>query len=56
MSHQTPVKRVFFHVLKGNEYAFADERTRKYLLNIMEEMQSNAKWKIYAFCMTNQEA
>lgn len=56
MSHQTPVKRVFFHGLKGNKYAFADERTRKHLLNIMEEIQSNSNWKIYAFCMTDQEA
>lgn len=56
MSHQIPVNGVYFHVLRGNQYAFADERTKKYLLSILEEEQKHAHWHIYAFCMTNQEA
>lgn len=56
MSYQIPVKGVFFHVIEGNKYAFADERTKKYLLDILENIHEHAVWHMYAFCITDQNA
>lgn len=55
MLQQKKTKKVFLHILHGNEYAFADERTRSYLIGCMEKVSRESDWQLYAFCMTNQK-
>lgn len=54
MSRVGTSKKVYYYVLEGNCYAFADERTRMLLLELIGEVQKDAGWQIYAFCITNE--
>lgn len=51
MSYQKEVKKVYYHVLEGNRYIFADERNKKKLLDIVLGVQKEEDWLIYAFCL-----
>ncbi len=49
-------KNVYYHILEGNCYAFADERTKKKLLDLICAAQREAGWTVYAFCVADDGA
>ena len=49
-------KKIYYHILQGSRYTFADERNKKKLLDIVLATQNQEKWHIYAFCITDDRA
>ncbi len=56
MSRQWKSGKVYYHVLKGDRFVFADERNKKRLLDIVAELQQKHQLMIYAFCLTDDSA
>ena len=48
--------KIYYHILQGSRYTFADERNKKKLLDIVIATQDQEKWYIYAFCITDDKA
>lgn len=56
MSHQKQSRNVYYHVVQGNHYIFADERNKRKLLEILHKVQQTEGWFTYAFCITDTRA
>lgn len=56
MSHLFSFNKIYCHVLEGEKYSFADERTKKKLLDAVCQVKKNAPWHICAFCLTDDKA
>ena len=48
--------KIYYHILQGSRYTFADERNKKKLLDTVLATQDQEKWCIYAFCITDDKA
>lgn len=56
MSHLKRSGKVYYHIMKGSRYIFADEVNKKKLLDIVLDVQRQENWHIYAFCLTDDSA
>lgn len=56
MLHQKESERVYYHVLEGSRFIFADEINKKKLLDIVLDVQKREEWRIHAFCLTDDSA
>ena len=53
MSYGKKARRIFYQVLEGSRYLFADERDKKKFLDILFAVEKEEEWLIYAFCITD---
>ena len=53
MSYCKKARRIFYHVLEGSRYLFADERDKRRLLDLLFDAEKEEEWLIYAFCVTD---
>lgn len=53
MLYRRKIRKVYYHVVEGSHYLFADERHKKKLLDILSEIEKEEEWLIYAFCLTD---
>lgn len=56
MSNQSVEHAVCCYVLKGSHLLFSDERIKYHFLKKVETIQKTQKWKIYGFCLTDDDA
>lgn len=57
MSYQnSQIGKVYYHVIKGSRYILADERNKKRLLDTVFRIYSENRWRVYAFCVTDDSA
>lgn len=56
MPYQKEIRKVYYHVLEGSRYIFADERNKKKLLDIVLDVQIEEGWMNYAFCVMDDRA
>lgn len=56
MSHQFPERNVYYYIMEGSRYLFADERDKKHLLDLVHDIQRKDNWLIYAFCVIDDSA
>lgn len=53
MSYCKKTGKIFYHVLEGSRYLFADERDKKKFLDILFRVEKEEEWRVYAFCVTD---
>lgn len=53
MSYCKKARKIFYHVLEGSRYLFADERDKKSFLDLLFDIEKEEEWLIYAFCVTD---
>jgi hypothetical protein len=51
VSSEKKHRKVYYHVLEGSRFLIADERNKKRLLDIIQDIQQKEDWTIYAFCI-----
>lgn len=56
MKQQKPTEKIYYHVMEGSRFIFADERNKKKFLDVVFEVQRKEGWHIYAFCVTDDSA
>lgn len=56
MTNLAKQEQVYYHFLEGSPFIFADERSKKKLLDLVFAFCFCQKWCLYAFCVTDSRA
>ncbi|MCD7820230.1 MAG: hypothetical protein LUH07_14480 [Lachnospiraceae bacterium] len=56
MSHLPSERKVYYYVLEGSGYLFADERVKKHMLDLIGELHQRDDWLLFAFCIMDDSA
>ncbi|MCD7763619.1 MAG: hypothetical protein LUI14_10580 [Lachnospiraceae bacterium] len=56
MKRVSKENQVYCYTMEGSSCLFADERDKKHLLDLVEEVRQRDGWSLYAFCVMDDTA